>query len=190
MRHEGDGAADALLDLRAVTMVEDAIRRHAAVALGKMRPFGRRFARARNAGLGVDHDVSAGREDAGVSERRKREQRSRRITARIGNKPSDRNRLALALGQAIRHAVGQPVGFRIPPGALGGVTQAERAGKVDDADTGSREIDRLPGRGRVRQRQKNDLGLAGEKFAVERLDVAAPHTRQRGQGASSRRTAR
>ena len=95
VRREGDRTAQALLDLGAVAMGEDAVCRQAAVALGKVGALGRRLAGARDAGLRVDDHVRARHEDAGGGQRRQRQKRRGWVTARIGHQPRVPDGLAL-----------------------------------------------------------------------------------------------
>ena len=55
-----------------------------------------------------------GSEQAGVDQRRQRQQRRGRIAAGIGDEPRARDRAALALGQAVGDARRQRVRLRIP----------------------------------------------------------------------------
>ena len=99
-RRSARATRHALLDLGGVAVVEHAVRRHAAVALREVRPLGRRLARARHARLRVDDDVGVRDEEAGVGERREREQRRRRVAARVGDEP--RARATRARSRSVR----------------------------------------------------------------------------------------
>ena len=74
VRRERDRAREALLDLRAMTMSEDAIGREAAVHFREVRTLRRRLAGARDAGLGVDDHVGGLDQQAGFCERRQGQQ--------------------------------------------------------------------------------------------------------------------
>ena len=105
-------ASRALFDFGAVPVVEHAVGGHAAVHFGKMRPLRWRLARARHARLGVDDDVGVGEQQAGLDERRQRQQRRGRVAARVGDQLRTRDGAALALGEA----VGEPAGSRCVSG--------------------------------------------------------------------------
>ena len=118
--------------------------------------------------------------------RREREQRRRRIAARIGHEPRALDGRPLELGEAVREALGHPVRFRIPARAHGLVAQPEGAGQIDDADAGVDQRRRQL-RGRlVGQREKHDVGLARERVGIERRDGAVPDVRERRQPARGR----
>ena len=63
----------------------------------------------------------------------------------------------------------------VMPRVKTGVLQAKRARQIDDADAAVHDPRRELGGRLVRQRQEDDVDIAGEHLFGERLDVAGPH---------------
>ena len=99
-------------------------------------------------------------------QRQQRQQRGGRVAARVRQQPRGPDGVHLELGQAVGHAVGQVASGRIPLRARGRVAQAERAGEIDDAHAAGEQLGRELRRGRLGQRQENDVGLRATRAAT------------------------
>jgi hypothetical protein len=155
-----------------------------------VRAVGRRFPGARDARFRVYDDVAAGDEDAGIGQRRNRQERRRRVAAGVGHELRLANRVALALGEAIRDPLGHAARLGVPPLTLAGIAQPECSGQIDDTHTVLDEHRRELGRRRVGERKKHQIGVTRERLDVERRDRAVPDAAECGQRARRRRRGR
>jgi len=99
--------------------------------------------------------------------------------------PGHRRR-PLELGEPVRQTFGQLVRFRIPAGAHLSIAQAERARQVDHPHAGRDKRRRQFSRSPVGQREKHEVGVAGERLGVERRDRAGKNVGERRQAARRR----
>jgi hypothetical protein len=94
--------------------------------------------------------------------------------------------VAVVLGQPVDRAGRHRRRRRIPPRAIAGVADPERAGQIDDAHAGVDQRRRQLGRGGFRHRQERDVDGVRELRAVERLELAVPHAGQPRHGPGRR----
>ena len=207
----GGDLRELLLDLRDMAVAAEAVRLHALVDLAEHQVGLRLAARARDAALGVDHEVL---DQARARERRERQERGGRVAAGRADDGDRRvdERLELGpveLGQAVDRDV-EEVGVRVleavPARVVGGVAEAEVGPEVDDRgagldDPGDDGRGRAVGQGEedgvdVRERGVDDQAGVGEVRvdAVERVAVAVAaleaddrHVRVAGRGGGSAR---
>ncbi len=165
VRDERHRDAQLLLDLGGMPVREDAVGRDAVVALGEVRPLGRRLARARDAGLGVDDNPRL--HEASRDERLQRQHRGRRIAPGARDEAGAREVLPVAFGQSVRqwHVDVRRMGipalpeFRVP--------QAEGAGKIEDPGASTGQNRRDLGRQRLRDGEEDGIGFTAELVDVK-----------------------
>ncbi len=180
MRHERDRDPQLLLDLGRVPVSEHAIRRHAAVTLGEVRPLARRLARTRHARLRVDDHARF--DHPRGHQRTHGEDRRRRVAARTGHERRVFQFLAVVLREPVgerRLHLGRRV--RVPLLPRGIVTQPERTREIEDAAAAARQGRTDLGGSGIRQREKNGVGLGRERVEIERHDWLIPDPGERRQ---------
>jgi hypothetical protein len=181
-----------LVDLGHVAVAADAVGGDVLVGGHEVRRVRRRPAGARDAALGVDHRVVQPRR-----QRREREQRRRRVAARVGHDVGALDLRAPQLRQPV-HRLADELGVRVrhvPVLVDLDEPQAEVGREVDDAHAAlvQGRDDRGGGAVRVGDDRRVDLAVAVEiellerhVHAVERIQLAQPHAdvgaaRHRGQ---------
>ena len=135
-------AAQAALDLRDVAVSDRRVGLDAAVDLAQVGALGRGAAGAGDAGLAVDGDRGVGQ--AGLDQRREREQRGRGVAAGVGHEGGAGDLVPEQLGEAVG-----PVGV-----------EPEVGPEVDDGRAGGAQLRAHLGALAVRQGQERDVAQA------------------------------
>ena len=177
VRHERDRHAKLLLYFGRVPVREHAVSRDAVVALGEVRPLGRRLPGARHTGLGVDDDP--GLHETCGDERLQRQYGGSRIAPGARDEPRTRKILAVSLGQSVgkRHVNRRRV--RIPTLPELGVSQPEGAGEIEDSGAPAcQDGHDLRSQG-LRDRQEDGVRLTTEFVHIERHRHRVPDPGQR-----------
>ncbi len=191
-----------LLDLGDVAVAAEAVRPHALVDLAEQQLRLRVASGARDAALGVDHEVA---DEARPGERRQRQEGGRRVAARRADDPDRRlGELPEARAGGTRAARRRPSASRsgarvleaVPARIVGRVVQPEIRPEVDDRRPAATISGTSAAASAVREREEHGVGCRASSASTQMRrgraggDGSLRPARPRGRARRGRRSAR